>query len=52
MNIKIGAVSSIVNLFAVLGFAALRELLFGYGVMELEIFLSEEPPKQHPISGK
>lgn len=30
----------------------LRELLFGYGVMELEIFLSEEPPKQHPISGK
>ena len=32
--------------------AALRELLSGYGVMELEIFLSEEPPKQHPISGK
>ena len=31
---------------------ALRELLSGYGVMELEIFLSEEPPKQHPISGK
>lgn len=27
--------------------AALRELLSGYGVMELEIFLSEEPPKQH-----
>lgn len=32
--------------------AALRELFAVYSIMDIEIFLSEEPPKQHPISGK
>ena len=32
--------------------AALKELLAVYGVTEIAVFLSEEPPKQHPISGK
>ena len=32
--------------------AALRELLSAYGVTDVAVSLSEELPKQHPISGK
>ena len=32
--------------------AALREILAAYGVTDVKISLSEELPKQHPVSGK